>query len=244
MAKQACMGMEMCAKHGRIDLPLHGFPNPQKVQTIQSNPNPLEPEKADYMGYPLKSMMMADCHKMAQKIAAKSCMSPEDVHQMHHVMSNIVHSKDEMLPDGSPSNHCIAYACLGGPEGHHFAHRLKGAMSHADSMYASSEPYGNITNDQFYHPDSPYSMEDINMPAKAADKAADYLVVEDPEKTSSWHLQVKKNGKPDHRLMGAAWAALHGGYRGNKYEGPKKAEALKKLKALYKSEGMPLPSEK
>jgi hypothetical protein len=49
------------------------------------------------------------------------------------------------------------------------------------------------------------------------------------------------DGKPDHRLMGAAWAALHGGYRGNKYEGPNKAEAISKLTALYKSEGMDTP---
>ncbi len=74
-------------------------------------------------------------------------------------------------------------------------------------------------------------------------KSSDYLVVEDPDKSSSWHLPVRKNGKPDHRLMGAAWAALHGGYRGNKYEGPDKAAALKKLKALYKSEKLDLPSE-
>ncbi|MCI0423901.1 MAG: hypothetical protein L0312_32605, partial [Acidobacteria bacterium] len=74
-------------------------------------------------------------------------------------------------------------------------------------------------------------------------KASDYLVVEDLDKSSSWHLPVRKNGKPNHRLMGAAWAALHGGYRGNKYEGPDKAAALKKLKALYKSEKLDLPSE-
>jgi hypothetical protein len=71
----------------------------------------------------------------------------------------------------------------------------------------------------------------------------DYLVVEDSDKPSTWHLPVKKDGKPDHKLMGAAWAALHKGYRGNKYEGPNKAEAIKKLKALYKSEDMPLPVE-
>ena len=34
------------------------------------------------------------------------------------------------------------------------------------------------------------------------------------------------DGKPDHHLMGAAWAALHGGYRGNKYAGPDKAKAI------------------
>lgn len=70
----------------------------------------------------------------------------------------------------------------------------------------------------------------------------DYLIVEDKEIKSTWHLQVKRNGVPDHNLMGAAWAALHGGYRGNKYEGPKKTEAVRKLKALYKKEKLPLPS--
>ena len=52
------------------------------------------------------------------------------------------------------------------------------------------------------------------------------------------------DGKPDHTRMGAAWAALHGGYRGNKYEGPDKAKAIAKLKRIYKEEGMELPSEK
>ena len=70
--------------------------------------------------------------------------------------------------------------------------------------------------------------------------AGDFLVVEDPDKPSTWHLPVKVNGKPDHKLMAAARAALTapGGHRGKKYEGPDKAAALKKLKALYKSEGM------
>lgn len=74
--------------------------------------------------------------------------------------------------------------------------------------------------------------------------SSDYLVVEDKDKSSTWHLQVKKGGKVDRRLCGAAWAALHKGYRGNKYEGPSKAEALKKLKAIYKREGWDLPSSK
>jgi hypothetical protein len=79
---------------------------------------------------------------------------------------------------------------------------------------------------------------------KAAGSPGDYLVVEDPKKSSTWHLQVKTNGKPDHRLMGAAWAALHGGYRGRPYAGPNKGAALSKLRALYASEKMPLPAEK
>ena len=72
--------------------------------------------------------------------------------------------------------------------------------------------------------------------------AGHYLVVEDPEKPDTWYLRAKDiNGKPDHGLMGAAWAALHGEFRGNKYEGPQKAEATSKLKALYKSVGLIVP---
>ena len=69
---------------------------------------------------------------------------------------------------------------------------------------------------------------------------SDFLVAEDEESPSTWRLQVKKNGKPDRRLMGAAKAALTspGGFRGEKYSGPDKAGALRKLKALYKSEGV------
>lgn len=51
------------------------------------------------------------------------------------------------------------------------------------------------------------------------------------------------SGSPNHRLMGAAWAALHGGYRGNKYEGANKQAAIAKLKAVYKSEKMDTPEE-
>ena len=58
------------------------------------------------------------------------------------------------------------------------------------------------------------------------------------------HLPTTTNGKPNHRLMGAAWAALHGGYRGNKYEGPNKETAIGKLKRLYRRESLTPPSEK
>lgn len=80
------------------------------------------------------------------------------------------------------------------------------------------------------------SEEDGNHPA------SHYLVVEDPQAPSTWHLRVRNaNGAVDHRLMGAAWAALHGGYRGNKYAGPNKGQALAKLRRLYESEKMPVP---
>lgn len=74
--------------------------------------------------------------------------------------------------------------------------------------------------------------------------ASAYLVAEDPESPSTWHLRVRDaDGKPNHTLMGAAWAALHQGYRGNTYAGPNKAAALSTLKALYTSEGMDTPVE-
>jgi phage I-like protein len=69
-----------------------------------------------------------------------------------------------------------------------------------------------------------------------------YLVAE-PDGTGHLPVRDSDDGPLNHHLMGAAWAALHGGYRGNTYEGPGKAEAIAKLKGLYKSEGMPLPTE-
>jgi hypothetical protein len=73
-----------------------------------------------------------------------------------------------------------------------------------------------------------------------ADSAKQFLVIDSDGKG---HLPVRDSadGPLNHHLMGAAWAALHGGYRGNKYEGEGKAEAVAKLKALYKSEGMGWP---
>lgn len=72
-----------------------------------------------------------------------------------------------------------------------------------------------------------------------------YLVVENPQKSSSWHLRVRNTkGKLDGRLMGAAWAALTVGYRGNKYQGPDKDKALEKLSSLYHKVGRQTPSEK
>jgi hypothetical protein len=88
------------------------------------------------------------------------------------------------------------------------------------------------------------AMKEYAATHKASKNPGDYLVVEDPQAPTTWHLQVKTDGTPDHALMGAAWAALHEGYRGNKYEGPGKAEALAKLKKLYDDEGMAMPGMK
>ena len=74
--------------------------------------------------------------------------------------------------------------------------------------------------------------------------ASHYLVVGDPELPSTWHLLVMTAaGKPDHRNMGAAHAALMSpqGFRGQPYEGPDKEKAIAKLKALYAAEKMQWP---
>jgi len=67
-----------------------------------------------------------------------------------------------------------------------------------------------------------------------------YLVVDEQGKG---HLPVRDSADAplNHHLMGAAWAALHGGYRGQKYEGPGKEAAIAKLQALYREEGMEWP---
>lgn len=66
-----------------------------------------------------------------------------------------------------------------------------------------------------------------------------YLVTDD----SGSHLPTSKNGKRDHGLMGAAWAALHGGYRGNTYQGSDKSAAISKLRKLYTTEGLTPPGD-
>lgn len=73
--------------------------------------------------------------------------------------------------------------------------------------------------------------------------AGDWLVVEDANSPSTWHLQVKRNGTPDHGLMGNAYAALFKTFRGNSYDGPNKQQAITKLKALYKAEKMEWPGD-
>jgi len=71
-----------------------------------------------------------------------------------------------------------------------------------------------------------------------------YLVVEDPESPSTWHLRVMswQDGTLayDHNLMGAANAALTspGGHRGNRYQGPQHDEAVSKLQKIYEQEGL------
>jgi cation transport regulator len=97
---------------------------------------------------------------------------------------------------------------------------------------------------------TPEVVEEAGVTKKEADgehPSSHYLVVEDAKKPTTWHLRVKDaSGKLDHRLMGAAWAALTapGGHRGNKYAGPNKDAAIAKLRRLYASENLPIPGEK
>jgi len=75
--------------------------------------------------------------------------------------------------------------------------------------------------------------------------ASSFLVVGDPEKVTTWRLPVRDaNGRLSRGRMGAAWAALHGGYRGNKYTGPNKAQAIAKLRKLYAQVGADVPQSK
>ncbi len=74
------------------------------------------------------------------------------------------------------------------------------------------------------------------------DKSVKYLV---HGADGQMHLPyTDEDGKPSHRLMGAAWAALHGGYRGNKYSGPGKDKAIERLKQIYAGENMDTPAAK
>lgn len=62
-----------------------------------------------------------------------------------------------------------------------------------------------------------------------------YLV---KDKSGNGHLPyTDASGKISPGRLGAAWAALHGGYRGSKYEGPNKQAAIAKLKSIYRRMG-------
>lgn len=74
--------------------------------------------------------------------------------------------------------------------------------------------------------------------------ASSYLVVGDPKHPTTWHLPVKKKGKLDTGLMGAAKAALTSNHRGKAYEGPNKKKALAKLRSLYKAQNMDFEEKK
>jgi len=63
--------------------------------------------------------------------------------------------------------------------------------------------------------------------------ASDFLVVPDRNEPGGWALPVKVNGRIDHKLMTEAW----------EYEGPDRAKAISKLRALYKREGLAEPTE-
>jgi len=116
--------------------------------------------------------------------------------------------------DGYPSAGRVAWELWGGDAGQRWAARIV-AQNEDDEMGELAE-------------------------AKMKDGHArgDFLVVGDPDETSTWHLPVKTGGEPDHRLMGAAKAALTVGYRGNVYEGPDKQAAIRALKAMYDAEDM------
>ena len=70
---------------------------------------------------------------------------------------------------------------------------------------------------------------------KESRPASQFLVVGDKDKPDTWNLPTHQGGKLSPRLLGAAHAALTVGYRGQKYSGPGKEEAILKLKRLATS---------
>ena len=115
-----------------------------------------------------------------------------------------------------------------GSDGKPMAESIKCHKTHAEALAHMRALYANTEGKSFeIFGDS----EEIKV--KRPDR--EFLVVEDGGKQ---HLPVYKDGKLSPRLLGAAHAALTVGYRGNKYAGPGKEEAIKKLKRLYRKAGL------
>jgi hypothetical protein len=166
--------------------------------------------------------------------------------------------KRTILPRGMAASYGTAIAVTGGVSMKKIDEETKAALSELglseDEIAGLVEKQKalpvelNVKEKEGEEPAKPAeSDEKVTMKSEADGKhpAGHYLVVEDAEQPSTWHLRVRgTDGKPDHTLMGAAWAALHGGYRGNKYEGPSKEEAVSKLRSIYKGEDMTPPGEK
>src|SRR3990167_1441921 len=79
---------------------------------------------------------------------------------------------------------------------------------------------------------------------KESRPASQFLVVGDKDKPDTWNLPTHQGSKLSPRLLGAAHAALTVGYRGQKYSGPGKEEAILKLKRLYRKAGLQWPESK
>lgn len=136
---------------------------------------------------------------------------------------------------GSWDQECIDMAMMG-----HFP-KSRYDMQMQDTDHRPDEGDGKTAND---YPGKWIYRSETKSEGDGDHPASHYLVVEDPQKPTTWHLRVKdKAGKIDTRLLGAAHAALTKGYRGNKYEGPQSGKAMAKLRNLYKSAGLDWPEE-
>lgn len=85
--------------------------------------------------------------------------------------------------------------------------------------------------------------KEVTKRSQGCDKpASSFLVVEDKEKVTTWHLPYKDcQGKPDRGLASSAWAALFSNNRGNPYQGPNKEQAKSKLRSVYRNQGWDIP---
>jgi len=75
-------------------------------------------------------------------------------------------------------------------------------------------------------------------------RLGDFLVYGDKADPQTWHLVVREKGKPNHIWMRNAWAALHEGHKGMRYEGPLRELARKRLRKLFEAERIAVPDER
>ncbi len=78
---------------------------------------------------------------------------------------------------------------------------------------------------------------------KAYYSPADFLVVEDEQRPTTWRIRVSQNGVPSERLMRQAYAYLTKGFAGRTYKGPQKEQAMSKLRSMFRAMNKPVPGK-
>ena len=127
-----------------------------------------------------------------------------------------------------------------GADGKPMGESLKCHKTHAEALAHMRALYVNVDKGKsFYIFGEDESLKVLTQKrGKESRPSSQFLVVGDKEKPDTWNLPTHQGGQLSHRLLGAAHAALTVGWRGQKYSGPGKEEALKKLKRLYKKVGL------
>lgn len=189
----------------------------------------------------------------ARDLANGKNLSAETIKRMRSFFARhgVNREKHFKFKDGEPTTWRIAWDGWGGDSGRRWVESIKldeeKSMKEITVLVADDKEQAESWEQDF--------IADLEDSVKAVTKrvgdqdlpASAFLVVEDPEQVTTWHLPVKNtDGTADRRRMGAAHAALLDpkGYRGKKYAGPNKEEAISKLRKLYESEDMSVPGTK